>query len=148
MPFIVNQPNLIVVLRRSPMLWNIRIIAALVLALHGFIHLMGTTVYMKLGEIQGFTYKTTLLSGHWDLGINGIRLFGALWIFPGVGFIIAAIAMLMGWGWWQSILIPVALLSLLLTGLDWSIAYAGVCLNILILLLIWWSSRITDWLSL
>lgn len=129
------------------MLWNIRIIAVLVLALHGLIHLMGTTVYMKLGEIQGFTYKTTLLSGYWDLGTNGIRLFGALWIFPGVGFIMVAIALLMGWGWWQSALIPVALFSLVLTGLDWSIASAGAYLNIAILLLTWWSSHIAGWLS-
>jgi hypothetical protein len=56
------------------MIWNIRIIAVIVLILHGIIHLMGTTVYMKLGEIQGFTYKTTLLSGHWDLDSNGISI--------------------------------------------------------------------------
>jgi hypothetical protein len=43
----------------------------------------------------------TLLNGHWNLGINVISLFGALWVFPGVGFILATIALLMGWGLWQ-----------------------------------------------
>ena len=38
----------------------IKTIAALVLIAHGLIHLMGTIVYMKLGEIQGFKYKTIL----------------------------------------------------------------------------------------
>jgi hypothetical protein len=49
----------------------IRTIAALVLITHGLIHFMGTIVYMKLGEIPGFNYKTTLLNGRWDLGVFG-----------------------------------------------------------------------------
>lgn len=32
------------------------VIAALLLILHGLIHLMGTTVYMKLGQIQGLPF--------------------------------------------------------------------------------------------
>jgi hypothetical protein len=57
----------------------VKIIAVLVLIAHGLIHLMGTTVYMKLGKIQDFSYKTTLLNGNWNLGESGIRFFGALW---------------------------------------------------------------------
>jgi hypothetical protein len=37
--------------------------AAAVLALHGLIHLMGTTVYMQWSTIESFPYKTTLLAG-------------------------------------------------------------------------------------
>jgi hypothetical protein len=124
----------------------IKTIAALVLIAHGFIHLMGTIVYMKLGEIQGFNYKTTLLGGRWDLGVNGIRSFGALWIFPAVGFIVIGIALLMGWSWWRSMLVPVTLFSLILTDVDWNIAYAGLIVDIAILSLVWWSPRIPGWL--
>ena len=53
-----------------------------VLVVHGLIHLMGTAVYMRFGEVKGLTYKTTLLSGHWELGEGGIRVFGALWVLP------------------------------------------------------------------
>lgn len=97
---------------------------------------MGTTVYMKLRKIPDFSYKTTLLNGHWNLGESGIRFFSALWIFPSVGFIVIGIALLMGWSWWQSVLVPVTLFSLILTNLDWNISFAGVELNIAILLLV------------
>ena len=56
------------------------IIVSIGLVLHGLIHLMGTTVYMKLGMIEGFGYKTTLLAGRFDLGAGGIAVFGALWV--------------------------------------------------------------------
>ena len=45
--------------------------AGLVLLVHGLIHLMGMTVYMRLGEIDGMEYKTTLLDGmlqNWSTG--------------------------------------------------------------------------------
>jgi hypothetical protein len=125
----------------------IKTIAALLLIAHGLIHLMATIVYMKLGAIPGFNYKTTLLSGRWDLGVNGIRFFGALWIFPAVGFVVIGTALLMSWSWWQSMLVPVTLFSLILTDVDWSNAFAGLIANIAILGLVWWSPRIPGWLS-
>jgi hypothetical protein len=56
--------------------------AGVVLVLHGMIHLMGTTVYMKLGHVEASPYKTTLLGGRWDPGEGGMRVFGALWLIP------------------------------------------------------------------
>jgi hypothetical protein len=123
---------------------TIQIISAILLGLHGLIHLMGTAVYMKLTEIQGFSYKTTLLGGRWDIGENGIRIFGALWAVPAVVFIVAAVALLAGWEWWRLVLVAVTLLSLVLTILDWRIAYAGVVINIVILAVIWLGPRITS----
>lgn len=61
-------------------------LAGFVLIAHGLIHLMGTTVYMRLGDIIGFTYKTTLLGGRWDVGSAGISVFGLLWAVAAVGF--------------------------------------------------------------
>jgi hypothetical protein len=52
----------------------IRTIAALVLIAHGLIHFMGTIVYMRLGEIPGFNYKTTLLVFAADRGIRAMRV--------------------------------------------------------------------------
>jgi hypothetical protein len=125
----------------------VKITAGLVCIIHGLIHLMGTIVYMKLGEVPGFYYKTTLLSSRWDLGVEGIRFFGALWIFPAVGFVVIGVSLLVGGNWWQAVLVPVTMFSLVLTGLDLSIAFAGVLLNAAILLLVWWSPRISSWLS-
>lgn len=123
---------------------TIQIISAILLGLHGLIHMMGTAVYMKLTEIQGFSYKTTLLGGRWDIGEKGIRNFGALWIVPAVGFIVVAVALLGGREWYRLALVAVTLLSLVLTVLDWKIAYAGVVINIVILAVIWLGPRITS----
>lgn len=111
--------------------------AALFLAIHGLIHLLGTAAYMKLVEIEGLPYKTTLLGGRWELGERGIRVFGALWIVPAVGFVLAALALGLGWAWWQPLVVVAALLSLVLTALDWSEAYAGIAVNVIILALVW-----------
>lgn len=112
---------------------TIIIIASIVLVLHGLIHLMGTAVYMKLTTIEGFAYKTSLLDGRWDLGEGGIRVFGALWALAAIGFVVAAVALVAGWGWWQPVLVGVTLFSLVLTVLDWSNAFAGAIINIVIL---------------
>jgi hypothetical protein len=123
------------------------IIAAIVLALHGLIHLMGTAVYLKLANIEGLPYKTTLLGGHWDVGERGIRVFGALWAVAAVGFVVAAVALLAGWAWWQPALVGVVLVSLVLTTLDWSNAFAGALMNSIILAVLWLGPRMAHWFS-
>jgi hypothetical protein len=116
-------------------------LAGFVLIAHGLIHLMGTTVYMRLGDVQGFSYKTTLLGGRWDVGAAGISVFGSLWAVAAVGFVAASVGMLTGSSWWQPVLIVVSVFSLVLTGLDSSLAFAGVILNLVILALLFWSRR-------
>jgi hypothetical protein len=106
--------------------------AAFVLIAHGLIHWLGTTVYLRLGEIAGFAYKTTVLGNRWDLGPVGIGIFGALWAVAAVGFVVSAIAMLTGSRWWQPALIGVTMFSLSLT---------GVALNLVILAIVFWLRR-------
>ena len=68
-------------------------------------------------------------------------IFGAMWAVAAVGFIVSAIGMLTGSSWWQPVLIGVTVFSLLLTGLDWNLAFAGVALNLVILALVFWQRR-------
>lgn len=123
------------------------VVASAVLILHGLIHLMGTTVYMKLGRIDGLPYKTTLLGARWELGESAMRVFGAVWVIPAVGFVLSGLALLFGWAWWQPVAIGSALLSLLLTGLDGSSAYAGAIINLVILGMIWLGPVVASRLS-
>jgi len=109
------------------------IAAAVVLVLHGLIHLMGTAAYLKLANVTGIPYKTTLLNRRWDVGDTGIRVFGVLWTVAAFGFIVAAVALLAGSTWWRSVLLAVTGLSLVLTALDWNVAFAGVFVNVAIL---------------
>jgi hypothetical protein len=121
------------------------IVATVVLVLHGLIHLIGTASYMRLAEVQGFPYKTTVLGGSLDLGEGGIAAYGALWAVAAIGFVVAALAFWFGWTWWQPVLLSVTLLSLVLTALDWNAAFAGVLLNIAILVLLWLGPRFIGW---
>jgi len=111
--------------------------AAIFLILHGLIHLMGTTVYLKLGAVEGLSYKTALLDGRWEVGESGMRVFGVLWGLAALGFVLAAVAWLAGWAWWLPALVVVTLFSLGLTGLDWRQAFAGVVINLVILAALW-----------
>ncbi len=111
----------------------LHIFRAIILIFHGLIHLMGTIVYMKLGSLEGFPYKTTILNGQIDLGANGMSLFGGLWALAALGFMLAALNLMLGWKVRQPLLVSVTLFSLVLTSLDWEIAFAGAIINLVIL---------------
>lgn len=123
----------------------VSVIVAIALIVHGLIHLMGFAVYVRHAQIEGLTYKTTLLSGRLDLGKGGIRVFGAFWVLPAIGFVTAAFAVLAGWDWWTTALVVATILSLILTALDWSNARVGAVVDIAILALVSFGSRISGW---
>lgn len=118
----------------------LRLLIAGVLSLHGAVHLLGTAVYLKLTAIPEFPYKTTLLGGRWDLGPGGIRIFGLLWAVIAAGFLGTALALLLDWTEWRTLLLVVTLGSLVLTVLDWTVAYAGIAVNIAILAALFFTS--------
>jgi hypothetical protein len=101
--------------------------------MHGLIHLMGVATYWQLAEIKELPYKTSLLSGRWEVGEKGIRLFGLLWLIATIGTVIAAYGMVTEQDWWQLALAGVTTLSLVLTVLDYDVAYAGIGINLIIL---------------
>ena len=129
------------------MLRAITIIAAIVLILHGLVHLLYPLVYLKVTSVQAFDFKTTLLDGRWNVGENGIRVFGLVWLVPVLGFVLAGIASLAGWSWWQPVLLASTVVSLMLTALDWSVAYGGVVIDIAILVILAFSSRLVGFFS-
>ena len=114
-----------------------KIIAAIVLALHGLIHFMGTFAYLRILEVPSLPYKTVVLGGRIDLGEVGTGVFGVLWFVAAIGFVTVSIAMLLNRSWWRLALLAVTLLSLVVTILDLSLAFAGVVFNVVILLALW-----------
>lgn len=111
----------------------LRFLIGIILSLHGLVHLLGTAVYLKLTTIPEFPYKTTVLGGRWDLGPGGIRIFGLLWGVVAAGFLGAALALLLDRTEWRALLLVVTLGSLVLTVLDWTVAYAGIAVNVALL---------------
>ncbi len=104
------------------------------LMLHGLIHLMGAAAYLRLAEIPQLPYKTTVLGGRVDLGAGGTAVYGALWGIAAIAFLVCGIGLLLGASWGQPLLVGVTLFSLVLTALDWKVAYAGAVIDAIILL--------------
>jgi hypothetical protein len=115
--------------------------AAIVLVAHGFVHLLGTVAYLELAAIEELPYKTTLFGGHVDVGDTGIRIFGLLWGLASIVFVTSAVALVFDRGRWRSLLLVVTLFSLLITVVDWTVAYAGIVVNLAILGGLWFETR-------
>lgn len=107
---------------------------SIILLGHGIVHVLGTVVYFELAEVAEFPYKTTLLGGAVNVGDAGMRVFGALWGVTAIGFVIAVGAVLTDWEHWPLLIGAVAVVSLTLTVLDYTVAYAGIVVNLGILL--------------
>ena len=86
--------------------------ATFIIFIHGLIHLMGFTAYWKLAELKELPYKTTLLDGRWDVGAGGIRMFGALWLFVAVAYMIVTYGLLTEQEWWRTMMAAAFMKSL------------------------------------
>jgi hypothetical protein len=123
------------------------VLAAIVLGLHGLIHLMGTAAYLRLSDVAGLPYKTTVLGGRIDLGPRETGVFGVLWLLPAFGFLTVAVAVLFTGEWWRPLLLGTTAVSLVLVGLDWNVAFVGGVIDLAILALLVWAPTMRGALS-
>lgn len=108
-------------------------IIVILLAIHGFIHLMGFVAYWPLVEMAELPYKTTLLNGRLHLSEGGMRLFSVVWLATAVAFVTAVISLITQQTWWYPVLWGAAILSLIITALDWGNAFRGAIISAVIL---------------
>jgi hypothetical protein len=100
-------------------------IAAFIVFMHGLVHLLYLVSYWPLAELEEVPYKTTLINGRWDVGPGGIRFYGFLSLLATLGFIVAAVGLAAEAEWWRSVMASLAVFSLVLTALDFSVAMVG-----------------------
>jgi hypothetical protein len=112
----------------------IRVIGVIYVLVHGLIHLIGVVAFWQIVEIKDIPYKTTVLNGRIDIGENGTRILGALWLIATLGFVIAAFGMAAKQDWWQTTLLANTLLSLALTILGLKETVVGIAANVIILI--------------
>jgi hypothetical protein len=112
------------------------ILFAILTLLHGLIHLLGFVAYFPLAKIPDLSYKTTLLGGNWEIGAGGIRLFSLFWLLAALGFVLAALLLLLNRSFWAPVLLVSACLSLALWFLDWQAAFRGAWIDLAILLVL------------
>ena len=116
---------------------RILLISFIVIAgIHGLIHLLGFVAYWPLAKISELPYKTALLGGRLDLGVTGMRVYSLLWLLAALGFVMAAIALALGKSFWAPLMLGAVLLSLVIGILDWSAAFRGVLINLVLLLVL------------
>ncbi len=115
-----------------------------IVVIHGLIHLMGFVAYWPLGEIAELPYKTTLLNGRFQLSQTGMRLFSVFWLLAAVGLVGSAVSLVAEKSWWLPLMFAAVLVSLVITALDWSNAFRGTLLSLVMLvpLLLVWGLRL------
>ena len=108
-------------------------VAIAVVVIHGLIHLLGFVAYWPLAEIAELPYKTSLLNGRLVLTNTGMRWFSVFWLLAAVGLVAAAVSLVLDRSWWLPLMLAAVGLSFIITVLDWSNAFRGAILSLLIL---------------
>ncbi len=109
-------------------------VAAVVVAMHGLIHLLGALTYLGLAKFDGLPYRTTLLDGRWHVGEAGARLFGVAWLIAATAFIVVGFGLLTGRAWWRRAALLASTFSAALCLLAWPDAVAGLVIDVAIML--------------
>ena len=108
------------------------IAAAVVIAAHGLVHLMGVALLWKLGEPGGLRYADTAPVP----GSAAAYLVGGLWLAAAVLFVAAAVLLVAGRSAWRMTALAAVVVSVPVIGLMPSQAVAGLVIDGLVLVLV------------
>jgi hypothetical protein len=114
--------------------------AALVIAAHGLVHLMGVSLLWRLGEPGQLRYADAVPTP----GTTAAELAGGLWLVAAVLFVMAAILLVAGQAAWRLAALAGVAVSAPVIGLAPGQAAAGLVVDGLILMLVtvsWLRSR-------
>lgn len=110
-----------------------RNVLALLMALHGIAHLVGFAVAWRLTAPEEVPFRTTLFFGRLDVGDQGIRVVGLVWLLLAILFVAAAVGGWLRQPWWGGLAQIVAGVSLILSLASLPEARIGVVVNLVIL---------------
>ena len=110
-----------------------RLVLAMLMAIHGIAHTAGFAESWQLAPASGVPYRTTVFGGRVDLGDAGIRTVGVLWLLVAFAFLGTAVATVLNAPWWQSAAAVTATASISLTVLELPQARLGMLINAIIL---------------
>jgi hypothetical protein len=107
--------------------------AAVLVALHGVIHLIGFASLSRIATLEGFAYRTTVLGGVMDIGDGGVRLIGLVWLALTFGFLAVGYAVWRGKPWAVGLTGVFAVVSLIVCVAGLPKTAAGAAINVVIL---------------
>ncbi len=108
------------------------IAAAVVIAAHGLVHLMGVALLWKLGQPGQLRYADAAPAA----GSAGAYVVGGLWLVAVVLFVTAAVLLVAGLAAWRVTALAGVLISVPVIGLAPGQAVAGLVVDGLVLLLV------------
>lgn len=82
---------------------------------HAIAHLVGFVVPWKIVKLEEMKYSTKIFFNKIDVGDNGIRLIGILWLLASLSFIAVSISVFQNVSIWKSLLLFTTIFSLILT---------------------------------
>lgn len=117
------------------LMFYVRPVAAVLMGLHGLVHLMGMQLLWKMGEPAQFTYADAVPSA----GTTAGYAVGALWALACALFLVAALLGVTRRPAWKWFGIPAALISGGVVGLNVSMARIAMAIDVIVLLVAAWS---------
>jgi hypothetical protein len=111
----------------------IRRTAAVLLALHGVIHLIGFVSPWRIATLEGFAYRTTVLGGVQEIGDVGVRVIGLVWLGLTLGFLTAGYGVWRGKPWAIGLTGILAVVSLIVCVAGLPETAAGVAIDVVVL---------------
>ena len=102
---------------------------AVVIFIHGLIHLLGAVNELGLAKVEGFTNKTLFL-----IPYNIQPIFGVFWFIAVVAFLMTAFGLVTDRQWWRAVAIGAAIFSQILIMIWWPDAKWGTIANALIII--------------
>ena len=91
------------------MIW--RWLFAVMLLMHGAIHLLGFFGPTGLAEMEGLPAEPTFLLTGEAIGSPVLFAFGAIWLAVGAGFLLTGVGVIARQSWWLPLAAPMALIS-------------------------------------
>ena len=110
-----------------------RTLAAVVLGLHGLIHLIGFVAPWRVATLESLGYRTSVFNGALDIGDGGVRVIGLLWLGLTVGFLAAAYGVWRAKPWATGLTGILALIFLIICVVGLPETAAGIAINLGIL---------------
>jgi hypothetical protein len=109
-----------------------RLFLATFMILHGFAHMVGFAG--ALGLSTEIPYKTTIMSGHVEVGTIGMRFMSVLWLLAALAFVLVGLAAWADQTWWMDAALGIAAASLMLCMIELPEARVGMAINTMILI--------------
>ncbi|MFH0735152.1 MAG: hypothetical protein V1773_11950 [bacterium] len=110
----------------------IYIFAALLL-IHGIAHLVGFIVPWKIADLKDMPYSTKIFNKKIELGEVGIKIYGLIWLFLAVFFLVCVILIIYNGPIHKNIIISASVLSLFMSVLGIPDSKFGIVINVLII---------------